>query len=140
MKLGFVLVMVIIGTAAATGLIIPLTDGSDQAPPAVSTVTVSDMGPELKGRYRSHTVFAREMNGQLAVTFMPALPRDDRTVLGGAEYVLRRFLKVNVVDAHWRTVFPYLRVTTGSGAYDVRLIKNDDGTVHSMVIAKELGN
>ena len=161
-KLGFVLVMVTIGTAVATGLIIPLT-GPDQAPPrsnstAPSTppiergvppsfasappttpiVTVSDIGPELDGQYRSHTVFGRELDGQLAVTFMPALPRDDRTVHAGAEYVVRRFLKVDIVYPQWRTVSPYLRLTTGSSTFDVRLIKNHDGTVRSMVIAKRV--
>ena len=144
MKLGFVLVMVTIGTAAVTGLLIPLTDGSEQprppatwiAPPTTPIVSVSDIGPELNGQYRSHTVFGREMDGQLAVTFMPALPRDDRTVIGAAEYVVRRFLKVNIVYPQWRTVSPYLRLTTESSTFDVLLIKKDDGTVRSMVIAK----
>jgi hypothetical protein len=121
-KMGFVVVMVILGTAAATGLIIPLTEAT--------------IRPEMQGRYRSHTVSAREMDGQLVVTFIPALARDDRTILGGAEYALRRFLKVTVVNPQWRTVLPYVRVTSGSDAVDVLLIKNDDGTVHSMLIAK----
>ena len=138
-KLGSVVVMLIVGTAAATGLIIPLTDGSEQQPPPTTPiVAVSDIGPELDGQYRSHTVFGRELDGQLAVTFMPALPRDDRTVHAGAEYVVRRFLKVDIVYPQWRTVSPYLRLTIGSSTFDVRLIKNHDGTVRSMVIAKRV--
>jgi len=78
------------------------------------------------------------MDGQLAVTFMPALPRDDRTVIGGAEYVVRRFLKVDIVYPQWRTASPYLRLTTGSSTFDVLLIKKDDGTVRSMVITKRV--
>jgi len=161
-KLGFLVALVIVGTAATTGLIVPLTGVSDQPPPISNSIapptppiergvprsvasappttpiTVAKIGPELNGQYRSHTVFGREMDGQLAVTFRPALPRDDRTVVGGAEYVVRRFLKVNIVYPQWRTVSPYLRLTTESSTFDVRLIKNADGTVRSMVIAKRV--
>lgn len=101
-----------------------------------SSVTAGDMKREKKGRYGAHAVNGVEKDGQLLVTFAPALPRNDRAVLGGAEYALRQFRGVNTTHAKWQPATPFLRVTTGGGAFDVLLIKNDNGTVHSMSITK----
>jgi len=57
-------------------------------------------------------------------------------VLNGAEYALREFLNVNTNNAKWRPVDKYLRIITGSGIFDVLIAKNDDGTVHTMMITK----
>ncbi len=65
-------------------------------------ITAEDMKPEKTGRLGSRKVSALEKDGTWMVTFEPALPRNDRTVLEAAEYALREFLKVDTRDANWR--------------------------------------
>jgi hypothetical protein len=50
--------------------------------------------------------------------------------------VLRQFMNINTNNAKWRPVDMFLRCITGSGTFDVLLVKNDNGTVHSMMITK----
>lgn len=104
--------------------------------PSSGPITPEDMKREKKGRFGTRDVFGAEKDGTWVVIFTPALPRDDRTVLDGAEYALRQFMNVNTNNAKWRPVNKFLRCSTGSGIFDVLLVKNDNGTVHTMMITK----
>lgn len=103
---------------------------------STGTITAEDMKREKKRRFGSRDVSAVEKDGQWVVLFTPALLRSDEAVLGGAEYALREFLNVNTNNAKWRPVDKFLRCITGSGIFDVLIIKNDDGTVYGMSIVK----
>lgn len=107
-----------------------------QAAQSSPTIPAEDMKREKKGRFRSRDVSAVEKDGQWVVLFTPALPRSDEAVLGAAEYALREFLGANTNNAKWRPVDKFLRCITGSGIFDVLIIKNDDGTVYGMSIVK----
>ena len=53
--------------------------------PSSSPITADDMKREKKGRFGTRDVFGVEKDGTWVVVFTPALPRNDRTVLNGAE-------------------------------------------------------
>ena len=83
--------------------------------PSSSPITADDMKREKKGRFGTRDVFGVEKDGTWVVVFTPALPRNDRTVLNGAEYVLRQFMNINTNNAKWRPVDMFLRCITAAG-------------------------
>jgi hypothetical protein len=66
------------------------------------------------------------------VTFNPPLPRNDQVVMAGGEFALNHFRGVNTKNAKWRAEGLFLNATMAGGSFLVLLIKNDDGTVHTM--------
>jgi hypothetical protein len=71
----------------------------------------------------------------LAVIFNPPLPRNDRAVIAGGEFALRHFRGVDTTNAQWRPDGLFLRATMTGGTFLITIIKNDDGTVHTMQFA-----
>lgn len=132
------IILLIVGLAIIGSLFGTSTPQRGSAPTAGSSpiITAEDMKREQTGRFGARSVSAIEKDGQWAVMFDPALPRDDRTVLNGAEYALREFVKVKIDNSNWRPEGQFLRLVTGGETFDVLLIKNDDGTVQGMTIAK----
>jgi len=122
----------------------PPTRAVDTPPPAVTdkpenktpVITEDDLKREKKGRFGRHVVSALEKDGQWILTFDPALPRSDKAVIDALEYALREFLRIDTHRTEWRPLGRFLRVVAGPHIYDVLLIKNDDGTIHSASLVK----
>jgi hypothetical protein len=73
----------------------------------------------------------------LAVIFNPPLPRNDRAVIAGGEFALKHFRGADTTNAQWRADGLFLRATMKGGTFLVTIIKNDDGTVHTMQFAEQ---
>lgn len=120
--------------AALTGA--PPATTPAPASPDTPAITAADLANERTARYGNYTVSGLPKNGMWVVTFDPALARDDRVVLGAAEFVLKEFLSVDPGNAQWLPVDRFLRLATGGGTFDVLLIKNDEGTVYGMSVQR----
>jgi hypothetical protein len=109
-----------------------------RSPSRVPEITAEDMKREKRGRYRQYQFFAVEKEGTTAVFFQPALARNDEVVIGAVRKVLSEVMGINAESAEVRPVDRVLRFTTPSGAFDVLLLKEDNGTVNGFTIQKVL--
>jgi hypothetical protein len=103
----------------------PSSSSAPTEPAAAPQINAEEMKREKKGKYGRHEYFAVQKDGQTIVLFTPALPRDDKAVIGAIRQVLADVLRVETKNVEVRPVGRFLRFLTGSGAYDVLLMKED---------------
>jgi hypothetical protein len=104
--------------------------------PGTPQVTADDLKSERTGKYGRHKYSVLTKAGQTIATFTPALPRNDQQVLGAIDHILSKEMNINTRNVTRRTEGQFLRYLTGDGAFDVLLVKNENGTVYAFSIVE----
>jgi len=115
-----------------------VTSGSAK-PGSTPPAAVPSIPPAGDGKYGRRQYSWKREGEMTAFIFQPPLPRNDATVFGAIHHVLGTDFKENMTNVGSpRPVGQFLRYKTARGAYDVLLVKNDDGTVwgFSVVLRK----
>lgn len=110
--------------------------GSSPAPAPGQATTAATFTPATRFRDHSVTVM-RSGPPQWMIDFAPPLS-SDRQAVEATAFAFQDVLGLDTAGLSTRQVGPFLRVTLGSGVYDVLWVKREeDGLVQGMVIERK---
>jgi len=112
--------------------------GTTPAAPArtTPTITAEDLERQLTGEFLGSSASAIEKDGTWIVLFEPGLPLDDETIVSAIRYALGEFLEINTANATWRTEEPVIRFITGSGIFDVLIVRSERALLAGLTIVR----